>query len=345
MISARTSPRAKTRTTELWETTTATAPGRPRDRGGGGVTGTQARQEVLRGAHVDVDEPPCRDEGAVVGEQERAVELRQLLHRLAELGPLDPKQLVRVAEERVEDQGRDCSVTTSTSPITNSVPIFRPSRPSARELDGEVDDLLERAPPLLGALRRLADHAEGCVQHLLPTVQVHPSVRTIRRRGRFRGVPLPAIQHVDLCVSDVGTLAVLPEVLGPEGSRRTSTSGAIAAPRRSSTSASASRTSACARPTAVATSTTTSASSTSPSRSSPRQVDEAHERCVGPRRRVHFPARGRRDLEDYYAFFVFDPDGLRIEVFWAPPPARAAAGREGALARDGRPGRRTGSPA
>jgi hypothetical protein len=26
------------------------------------------------------------------------------------------------------------------------------------------------------------------------------------------------------------------------------------------------------------------------------------------------------DIDEYYAFFVFDPDGLRIEVFWAPPP-------------------------
>jgi glyoxylase I family protein len=49
------------------------------------------------------------------------------------------------------------------------------------------------------------------------------------------------------------------------------------------------------------------------------QVDEAHERCVALGAEIHFPPEVDDDLEDYYAFFVFDPDGLRIEVFWAPP--------------------------
>jgi catechol 2,3-dioxygenase-like lactoylglutathione lyase family enzyme len=50
------------------------------------------------------------------------------------------------------------------------------------------------------------------------------------------------------------------------------------------------------------------------------QVDEAYERAVAFGARIHFPPEVDDDLEDYYAFFVFDPDGLRIEVFWAPPP-------------------------
>ena len=49
------------------------------------------------------------------------------------------------------------------------------------------------------------------------------------------------------------------------------------------------------------------------------QVDEAHERCVALGAEIHFPPEVDDDLEDYYAFFVFDPDGLRIEVFCAPP--------------------------
>jgi catechol 2,3-dioxygenase-like lactoylglutathione lyase family enzyme len=49
------------------------------------------------------------------------------------------------------------------------------------------------------------------------------------------------------------------------------------------------------------------------------QVDEAHERAVAAGARVHFPPEVDEDLDDYYAFFVFDPDGLRIEVFWASP--------------------------
>jgi len=35
------------------------------------------------------------------------------------------------------------------------------------------------------------------------------------------------------------------------------------------------------------------------------------------RARIHHPPEEDRDLDDYYAFFVFDPDGFRIEVFCA----------------------------
>jgi catechol 2,3-dioxygenase-like lactoylglutathione lyase family enzyme len=49
------------------------------------------------------------------------------------------------------------------------------------------------------------------------------------------------------------------------------------------------------------------------------QVDEAHERAVALGAEVHFPPEVDADLDDYYSFFVFDPDGLRVEVFWAPP--------------------------
>jgi catechol 2,3-dioxygenase-like lactoylglutathione lyase family enzyme len=48
-------------------------------------------------------------------------------------------------------------------------------------------------------------------------------------------------------------------------------------------------------------------------------VDEAYERAVAFGAEIHFPPEVDADLEDYYAF-VWDPDGLRLEVFWAPPP-------------------------
>ena len=55
------------------------------------------------------------------------------------------------------------------------------------------------------------------------------------------------------------------------------------------------------------------------------QVDEAYERCLGIGAEVHFPPEEDSDLEDYYSFFVFDPDGIRIEVFWSkPPPAEGS---------------------
>lgn len=45
------------------------------------------------------------------------------------------------------------------------------------------------------------------------------------------------------------------------------------------------------------------------------EVDEAHERCLEMGAKVHHPPEEDRDVAGYYALFVFDPDGLRIEVF------------------------------
>jgi len=47
-------------------------------------------------------------------------------------------------------------------------------------------------------------------------------------------------------------------------------------------------------------------------------VDEAHARCVASGANVHFPPEEDRDEPGYYAFFVFDPDGIRAEVFFWP---------------------------
>jgi len=44
-------------------------------------------------------------------------------------------------------------------------------------------------------------------------------------------------------------------------------------------------------------------------------VDGAHARCVETGAYVHFAPEEDRDEEGYYAFFVFDPDGIRVEVF------------------------------
>jgi catechol 2,3-dioxygenase-like lactoylglutathione lyase family enzyme len=40
------------------------------------------------------------------------------------------------------------------------------------------------------------------------------------------------------------------------------------------------------------------------------EADAAHERCVADGARVHFPPEDDRDVDGYYAFFVFDPDGM-----------------------------------
>ncbi len=37
--------------------------------------------------------------------------------------------------------------------------------------------------------------------------------------------------------------------------------------------------------------------------------------------KIHCPPEEDRDEPGYYAFFAFDPDGIRIEVFsWTPEP-------------------------
>ena len=47
------------------------------------------------------------------------------------------------------------------------------------------------------------------------------------------------------------------------------------------------------------------------------EVDAAFERCQAVGAQIHFPPEEDDDLDDYYALFVFDPDGIRVEVFAA----------------------------
>jgi glyoxylase I family protein len=49
------------------------------------------------------------------------------------------------------------------------------------------------------------------------------------------------------------------------------------------------------------------------------EVDAAFERAQALGARIHFPPEEDDDLDEYYACFVFDPDGIRVEIFTAPP--------------------------
>jgi catechol 2,3-dioxygenase-like lactoylglutathione lyase family enzyme len=50
----------------------------------------------------------------------------------------------------------------------------------------------------------------------------------------------------------------------------------------------------------------------------PDQVDDAYARATSFGAKIHFPPEEDRDEPGYYAFFAFDPDGIRVEVFsWA----------------------------
>jgi len=56
------------------------------------------------------------------------------------------------------------------------------------------------------------------------------------------------------------------------------------------------------------------------------EVDEAYGRCVAAGATIQSPPSHHyvEDGEDYYAFFAFDPDGIRIEVFsWLTSPYRS----------------------
>lgn len=50
----------------------------------------------------------------------------------------------------------------------------------------------------------------------------------------------------------------------------------------------------------------------------PEEVDGAYQRCLDMGVQIHFPPEEDKDIEGYYELFVFDPDGLRIEVAYGP---------------------------
>jgi catechol 2,3-dioxygenase-like lactoylglutathione lyase family enzyme len=55
------------------------------------------------------------------------------------------------------------------------------------------------------------------------------------------------------------------------------------------------------------------------------EVDQAYQRCLDMGANVHHPPETDNDIPDYWAMFVFDPDGMRLEIAHWPPgdPARA----------------------
>ena len=45
------------------------------------------------------------------------------------------------------------------------------------------------------------------------------------------------------------------------------------------------------------------------------EVDAAYSRCLALKANIRIPPEDDRDVANYYAIFVFDPGGIRIEVF------------------------------
>jgi catechol 2,3-dioxygenase-like lactoylglutathione lyase family enzyme len=50
----------------------------------------------------------------------------------------------------------------------------------------------------------------------------------------------------------------------------------------------------------------------------PAEVDAAYERCIEMGANIQFPPEESKNAAGYYELFVFDPDGLRIEIGSAP---------------------------
>jgi glyoxylase I family protein len=132
-------------------------------------------------------------------------------------------------------------------------------------------------------------------------------------------MPAPAIQHVDLCVSDVSrSLAFYLELLGPLGLEEDVRVASYRGTEeivylRFGDQNLGLRPADGGRHEYYAVGLEHLAFEVE----SREQVDAAYERAVGLGTRIHFPPEEDAGLEEYYAFFVFDPDGLRIEVFWA----------------------------
>jgi glyoxylase I family protein len=52
------------------------------------------------------------------------------------------------------------------------------------------------------------------------------------------------------------------------------------------------------------------------------EVEQAYARCVQLGANVQFPPEEDRDIPGYWAMFVFDPDGIRVEILCFPPDAK-----------------------
>lgn len=48
------------------------------------------------------------------------------------------------------------------------------------------------------------------------------------------------------------------------------------------------------------------------------EVDAAYKRCLELGAKIHFPPEEDSDEPGYWAFFFFDPDGIRVEIFHWP---------------------------
>jgi len=156
---------------------------RSRDRRRGGVTGAEPREEG-RLAELDVDEPPSRDERPAVVDDERAVKLGELLDRLAQVGPVDVQELRGMAVERIEQERARPLEHRLDVTDDEQCPDLATLTALARDLDGELDDFLERRLALRIAAGARTDRSEDLLQLLAHRPSKRSGQPPPSRRGR-----------------------------------------------------------------------------------------------------------------------------------------------------------------
>ena len=48
------------------------------------------------------------------------------------------------------------------------------------------------------------------------------------------------------------------------------------------------------------------------------ELELTHARCLALGARIHFPPEEDRDIPGFWEMFVFDPDGMRVEIAYYP---------------------------
>ena len=103
---------------------------------------TKAWEKICR-RQIDVDVAAGGDEGAVVVDEERAVELSELLDGLAKVGQLGVQKLGRMAVKRVEQQRSRARKDVLDVADDEKRADLAPLASFAGELDRQLDDGLE----------------------------------------------------------------------------------------------------------------------------------------------------------------------------------------------------------
>src|SRR5439155_11253941 len=133
----------------------------------------QPGKEVCGRAQVDVDVAAGGDERAVLVDEEGAVELCQLLDRFPEIGPFGVEELRLVAVEWVEEELTGLGEDVVHVADDEERPYLAALAALAGELDGQLDDRLERLLARAEAVRALGHRPEGRAEPLLPAVGRH----------------------------------------------------------------------------------------------------------------------------------------------------------------------------